>query len=212
MKLLMQGRTGMRLLIVRHAQSEHNLKTGYFGEVDPPLSHDGELQAKELGRRLRARDLTIHLYTSSTLTRAKETLRLATREFTIELVRPGTDHRLNEISRGQWTGYRINDILTTEKERQLFYRSPQLSAPNGESMEYVGDRIVSAINDVISTLHGMGNVDAPTAIIVTHSRAIQALLWKALEYPFEYACQVQIENTSIIELVYRADLGWCLQL
>ncbi|MHB1829989.1 MAG: histidine phosphatase family protein [Candidatus Micrarchaeaceae archaeon] len=61
----------MRLIVVRHGQTEHNAKKLLQGHVDGPLNEVGMTQAKELALKLK--DEKIDVIFSSDLMRAKHT-------------------------------------------------------------------------------------------------------------------------------------------
>src|SRR5437879_12308532 len=64
------------LVLVRHGQSEWNLKNLFTGWKDPGLTELGIAEAKEAGRKLKAQGLTFDLAFTSVLTRAQHTLDL----------------------------------------------------------------------------------------------------------------------------------------
>ena len=64
------------LVLVRHGQSEWNLKNLFTGWKDPDLTELGVTEAKEAGRKLKAQGLTFDVAFTSVLTRAQHTLDL----------------------------------------------------------------------------------------------------------------------------------------
>ena len=64
------------LVLVRHGQSEWNLKNLFTGWKDPDLTEQGIAEAKEAGRKLKAQGLTFDVAFTSDLTRAQHTLKL----------------------------------------------------------------------------------------------------------------------------------------
>ena len=64
------------LVLVRHGQSEWNLKNLFTGWKDPDLTEQGITEAKEAGRKLKAQGLTFDVAFTSVLTRAQHTLDL----------------------------------------------------------------------------------------------------------------------------------------
>ena len=63
------------LVLVRHGQSEWNLKNLFTGWKDPGLTELGVEEARTAGRRLKARGLAFDVAFTSALSRAQETLR-----------------------------------------------------------------------------------------------------------------------------------------
>ena len=68
------------LVLVRHGQSEWNLKNLFTGWKDPDLTEQGVAEAKEAGRKLKAQGLSFDVAFTSVLTRAQHTLDLMLEE------------------------------------------------------------------------------------------------------------------------------------
>ncbi len=68
------------LVLVRHGQSEWNLKNLFTGWKDPDLTEQGIAEAKEAGRRLKAQGLSFDIAFTSVLKRAQHTLDLTLAE------------------------------------------------------------------------------------------------------------------------------------
>lgn len=62
------------LVLVRHGQSDWNLKNLFTGWKDPLLTEKGTEEAKAAGRRLKAKGLVFDKAFTSALTRAQMTL------------------------------------------------------------------------------------------------------------------------------------------
>ena len=65
------------LVLVRHGQSDWNLKNLFTGWKDPDLSPKGVEEARAAGRRLKAQGLAFDVAYTSALMRAQNTLKLA---------------------------------------------------------------------------------------------------------------------------------------
>src|SRR3954471_17907007 len=64
------------LVLVRHGQSEWNLKNLFTGWKDPGLTEQGVAEAKQAGRKLKGQGFTFDIAFTSALTRAQHTLDL----------------------------------------------------------------------------------------------------------------------------------------
>src|SRR5207253_1444005 len=64
------------LVLVRHGQSEWNLKNLFTGWKDPDLTEQGITEAKEAGRKLKAQGLKFDIAFTSVLKRARHRLDL----------------------------------------------------------------------------------------------------------------------------------------
>ena len=77
------------LVLVRHGQSDWNLKNLFTGWKDPDLTEKGIAEAKDAGRKLKAQGLTFDVAFTSVLTRAQHTLDLMLTEIGQTGFRPG---------------------------------------------------------------------------------------------------------------------------
>src|SRR6201998_4932168 len=68
------------LVLVRHGQSEWNLKNLFTGWKDPDLTAKGIAEAKDAGQKLKAQGLSFDIAFTSVLTRAHHTLDLTLAE------------------------------------------------------------------------------------------------------------------------------------
>src|SRR5258708_32914844 len=68
------------LVLVRHGQSEWNLKNLFTGWKDPDLTDKGIAEAIEAGRKLKAQALSFDIAFTSVLKRAQHTLDLTLNE------------------------------------------------------------------------------------------------------------------------------------
>ena len=64
------------LVLVRHGQSDWNLKNLFTGWKDPDLPEQGLAEAKEAGRKLKPQGFTFDIAFTSVLQRAQHTLDL----------------------------------------------------------------------------------------------------------------------------------------
>src|SRR6185312_3061367 len=92
------------LVLLRHGQSEWNLKNRFTGWRDVDLSSAGVEEAKEAGRRMKAHGLTFDLAFTSALLRAQRTLSLALGEMGLTGLPEKRDQALNERDYGDLVG------------------------------------------------------------------------------------------------------------
>src|SRR5436190_17767227 len=92
------------LVLVRHGQSEWNLKNLFTGWKDPDLTEQGIAEANEAARRLKAQGLTFDIAFTSVLRRAQHTLDLILAEIGQTGI-PVKEHMaLNERDYGDLSG------------------------------------------------------------------------------------------------------------
>ncbi len=125
------------LVLVRHGQSEWNLKNLFTGWKDPDLSPKGVEEAKAAGQRLKAKGLKFDLCFTSALTRAQHTLDLILSELGQTGLPITRDQALNERDYGELTGLNKDDARAKFGEEQvlIWRRSYDVPPPKGESLK-----------------------------------------------------------------------------
>ena len=125
------------LVLVRHGQSEWNLKNLFTGWKDPDLTPVGVEEAIAAGRRLKARGLRFDRCFTSALTRAQHTLDLVLGELGQKGLPETRDQALNERDYGDLSGLNKDDARKRWGEEQvhLWRRSYDVAPPGGESLK-----------------------------------------------------------------------------
>ena len=113
----------IKLVLVRHGQSEWNLENRFTGWTDVELTEQGMKEAKEAGIALREQGFHFDLAYTSVLKRAEHTLDLILKEMREENIEIKRNWRLNERHYGALQG--LNKDETKEKygaEQVLLWR------------------------------------------------------------------------------------------
>ena len=178
-----------RLIIIRHAESTHNLENRIQGHHDSPLTSKGLRQARQLAKRLK--DVKIDKIYSSDLGRAFSTTREILRYKKVAVVR---DTQLREIQLGAWEGMTAGEVdRLYDNGYQKWLKKP--SACHIPGCEKVGPfrrRITERVRKIARANRGK------TVAIVTHGGAITALLSGWLKSDFDHLLlNFRIDNTSI---------------
>ena len=97
------------LVLVRHGQSEWNLKNWFTGWKDPDLSPQGVKEAHAAGKRLKAKGYAFDVCFTSVLTRAQHTLKIMLEELGQTGLPETRDQALNERDYGELTGLNKDD-------------------------------------------------------------------------------------------------------
>src|SRR5437667_8867066 len=132
------------LVLVRHGQSEWNLKNLFTGWKDPGLTEQGIAEAKEAGRRLKAQGLTFDIAFTSVLKRAQHTLDLALAELGQTDLPVKRNLALNERDYGELSGLNKDDARKKWGEDQVLVwrRSYDVPPPGGESLKDTAARVL----------------------------------------------------------------------
>lgn len=123
------------LYILRHGQTEWNLEGRMQGELNSPLTPQGEMEAARQGEILRGRDLRGFAFITSPQGRAVQTAGIAFARVA-QTVR--TDDRLREIGVGEWSGL-LRDTLPMPNAPDPYMAQYEI-APNGEGIAAVTAR------------------------------------------------------------------------
>ncbi|WP_425989673.1 2,3-bisphosphoglycerate-dependent phosphoglycerate mutase [Afipia sp. DC4300-2b1] len=125
------------LVLVRHGQSEWNLKNLFTGWKDPGLTELGVKEAIGAGRKLKEQGLTFDVAFTSVLTRAQTTLDLALKEMGQTGIPITRNLALNERDYGDLSGLNKDDARAKWGEEQvlIWRRSYDVPPPGGESLK-----------------------------------------------------------------------------
>ncbi len=125
------------LVLVRHGQSEWNLKNLFTGWKDPDLTEKGVEEAISAGRKLADRGLIFDLAFTSDLVRAQNTLTLMLKELGQEGLETRRDLALNERDYGDLSGLNKDDARERwgAEKVHVWRRSYDVPPPGGESLK-----------------------------------------------------------------------------
>jgi len=163
----MAGNVDRLLVLLRHGQSEWNLKNLFTGWRDVGLTPLGIEEAKEAGRRLKAHGIEFDIAFTSALKRAQHTLELTLAEMGQSGLPEKRDQALNERDYGDLVGLNKDDARKKwgEEQVRLWRRSYEVQPPGGESLRdtvaralpYYCQHILPAVlggNRVLVAAHG----------------------------------------------------------
>jgi 2,3-bisphosphoglycerate-dependent phosphoglycerate mutase len=187
------------LVLVRHGQSEWNLKNLFTGWKDPGLTEQGVHEAHEAGRKLKAAGFKFDLAFTSDLSRAQRTLDIILDELGQSDLPVTRDKALNERDYGDLTGLNKEDAAERWGEDQvhLWRRSYDVRPPGGESLEDTANRTLPYYEKAI-----LPEVKAGKNVIVSaHGNSLRALVM-VLENLGKEAI-VERELATGVPLIYR---------
>lgn len=132
------------LVLVRHGQSEWNLKNLFTGWKDPGLTEKGVEEARAAGKALKAGGYVFDAAYTSVLSRAQRTLDLMLEEMGVTDLPITRDQALNERDYGDLTGLNKDDAREKWGEEQvhIWRRSFDIPPPGGESLKDTADRVL----------------------------------------------------------------------
>lgn len=181
-----------RLIVVRHGETTYNIEGRFTGVSDAPLTELGKQQAERVGAYL-ARE-RIDAIVASDLQRARDTAQAIARYHNLPVLE---DPDLREISMGDWEGLRFAEIREHNPEvaRQVRADPSRYAPPNGETLEQLRLRIISAL-ERWTALYPDG-----TVVWVSHGGTISVLLCHLMDLDLNRRRQFRHHNASIHEVL-----------
>ena len=162
------------LVLVRHGQSEWNLKNLFTGWTDVGLTEQGIAEARTAGGLLKAKGLVFDIAYTSALSRAQDTLTIMLEELGQKGLETVRDEALNERDYGDLTGLNKDDARKRWGEEQVhvWRRSYDVAPPGGESLK---DTLARALPYYV--VHIQPDVLTGKRVLVSaHGNSLRALI------------------------------------
>lgn len=188
------------LVLVRHGQSEWNLKNLFTGWKDPDLTEQGVGEAKDAGRKLKAQGLSFDVAFTSDLTRAQHTLKLMLEEIGQTGLPTTKNLALNERDYGDLSG--LNKDVARKKwgEDQVLVwrRSYDVPPPGGESLK---DTLARTLPYYVQEILP-GVLRGQRTLVAAHGNSLRAIVKHLFGVPDEAIVDVEIPtgNPLLVEL------------
>lgn len=162
------------LVLVRHGQSDWNLKNLFTGWKDPDLTDKGQAEAKAAGQRLKALGLNFDIAFTSALTRAQHTCKLILNELGQSDLKTIREQALNERDYGELSGLNKDDARAKWGEEQVhvWRRSYDVPPPNGESLKDTVARVLPYYcQEILPRV-----LNGERVIVAAHGNSLRALV------------------------------------
>jgi len=191
---------GDRLLVlVRHGQSEWNLKNLFTGWRDVDLTDEGAAEALRAGRSLKAQGMRFDVAFTSVLKRAQRTLDIMLKELGQENLPVLRDQALNERDYGDLVGLNKDDARKRWGDEQVlkWRRSYDIAPPGGESLRDTAARVLPYyVQEILPRV-----LRGERVLVAAHGNSLRALVM-VLEHlsPKEI---VGREIATGVPLIYR---------
>jgi probable phosphoglycerate mutase len=186
----------LKLVLMRHAETDWNRERRYQGWHDTPLSEAGRVQAEAAGRLLADQRLTA--VWSSPLLRARET---ATAVATPQGLAVRVDDAFGEMRFGEWEGFTVDEVRARfpDLHRAWLETPDQVAPPGAETLAEVRARAIKGLEAL------RGAHDGQTVCLVTHGITSRILLLEALGLGLDRLWSLHVSLTGISELEFRDD-------
>jgi len=166
--------TDRLLVLVRHGESEWNLKNLFTGWKDIDLTENGIAEARAAGRKLKAQGLSFDVAFTSALIRAQRSLELILAEMGQPQIPVFRDKALNERDYGDLSGLNKDDARAKWGAEQvhIWRRSYDVAPPGGESLKDTAARVLPYyIQEILpAVLRGQ------RVVIAAHGNSLRALV------------------------------------
>lgn len=162
------------LVLVRHGQSEWNLKNLFTGWENPDLTDLGVEEALKAGRRLKELGLSFDQGFTSNLWRAQRTLKLILGELGQAETPVVRDQALNERDYGKLTGLNKDEAAEQMGQEQvhMWRRSYDIAPPGGESLrDTLARTLPFYVREILPAVMSGKHV-----IVSAHGNSLRALL------------------------------------
>lgn len=194
----------MRLLLIRHGETDWNVTLQYQGQANVPLNARGKKQSEALAQRLQG--IEAKTLFSSDIVRAWQTAEILG---PILGLKPSAMPEFREINVGQWEGLTPEELYRLYPDHMRQYeRDPARTVRlGGESYADLQQRALKALNQIETTYK-----PDDTVIAVTHGGTIRALLCHVIGIDLGNFGRMWLDNASISEVRYKAGTWRLLRL
>ena len=191
--------TDRLLVLVRHGQSDWNLKNLFTGWRDVDLTEKGVAEAREAGHKLKAQGIKFDVAFTSVLKRAQRTLDLMLTELGQTTIPVFKDQALNERDYGDLVGLNKDDARKKWGEEQvhIWRRSYDVAPPGGESLRDTAARVLPYyIREILPRV-----LRGDRVLVSAHGNSLRALVMVLDKHTPETITKLNLETG--IPMIYR---------
>ena len=196
----------LQVYLVRHGETQWNAERRIQGQSDSPLTAKGELQAVQVGERVRTYGIT-HVIASD-LGRTQRTA-----EIIADACGCGVtlDARLRELDMGILEQRHLDSLSAQEEEwrRLVVNGTPNGRIPEGESMQELSERMHAGLAACLNLPAGS------RPLLVSHGIALGCLVSTILGLPAHAERRLRLRNCSISRVDFQESQwlapGWVVE-
>jgi 2,3-bisphosphoglycerate-dependent phosphoglycerate mutase len=186
-------------VLVRHGQSDWNLKNLFTGWRDVDLTEKGIAEAREAGRKLKAQGIKFDVAFTSVLKRAQRTLDLMLTELGQTSIPVFKNQALNERDYGELVGLNKDDARKKWGEEQvhIWRRSYDAAPPGGESLK---DTLARALPYYITEILPRV-MRGEHVLVAAHGNSLRALVMVLDKHTPDSITKLNLETG--VPMIYR---------
>ena len=196
-----QGLLRMRLLLIRHAESQGNFERRLQGRCEFPLTERGLAQAHALAERLVS--LPLSAVYSSPVGRAMQTADVIASKACLDVIE---EPRLQEYDFGEAvSGLTWQEIIEKEPAVIEAFRSRDAgfpAYPGEEGRAAFQDRVRAALRDITER-----HDDQESVAVITHAGPITLFLFDVLGREYRRPIPFALDNASITTVELNGGAG-----
>ncbi|WP_024546691.1 histidine phosphatase family protein [Picosynechococcus sp. NKBG15041c] len=169
------GHNGLRLLLVRHGETNWNREGRFQGTMDIPLNENGQAQAAKAQAFLK--DVNLDFAVTSPMSRPKETAEIILQAH--PQIQLATHPQLEEIGHGLWEGKLESEIEADFPGMlQEWQTKPEtVQMPEGENLQQVWDRANQAWDEIVAQYSQTSN---QVGLVVAHDAINKVILCRVM--------------------------------
>jgi len=181
------------IILVRHGETEWNVKEVFRGRIDIELNETGRKQAELLAEYLSK--IRIEAIYSSSLKRALKTAGMIARYHKLDVeIADG----LIDFNYGKWQGLPHQEVK--DKYSQLYtewINSPErVKMPGGESLDDVKERAIAVVTDAVSKHKG-------SVVLISHRVVNKVLVCALLGLDNSHFWNIRQDNCGMTTFTYE---------
>jgi 2,3-bisphosphoglycerate-dependent phosphoglycerate mutase len=187
------------LVLVRHGQSDWNLKNLFTGWKDPGLSEQGIAEARAAGEKLKQAGYHFDVAFTSDLKRAQDTLDIMLEKLGQNNLPVMKDKALNERDYGELTGLNKDDARKRWGEEQvhIWRRSYDVAPPDGESLRDTAARVLPYyIQEILPCV-----LQGKRVLVSAHGNSLRALVMVLDRHTTESITKLNLDTG--VPMIYR---------
>lgn len=184
----------MKVFLIRHGETEHNVEGGITGQLDIPLNQYGREQAEKLAERLETENFDAAY--SSDLERTYETTEIVAEK---QNLHPEEFKEFREMDFGVLEGEPKEAwrtlVADTDEDRHFF------APKEGESTHEAGQRFLEKLEELSEEHFG------EKILVGGHSVVLKSVVMEIFGLSGDYYSKLDLGNTSITEIELYEN-GW----
>ena len=182
----------MKLIFIRHGQTDWNVQGKIQGSYDSELNATGIEQAMSLSEKLFNLNYKFSKIYSSPQKRALKTAEILSKSSNVDYI---SVKDLQEMNMGKWEGLSWKEVEEQypNEYKEWYLNRRYTKTPDGEAYQDMLERVLKAIHKII-------NENNEDVVIVSHSAVIMCLQCYVTNTPFNDMLKFKTKNATITEI------------